>query len=143
MQPLLSCAEVREREQRAVRELGMPTLLLMENAGRGCAELLLSLGVTGRVVLCWEPDRDRLLPTESQLGDEPMPLPWVAPSTGNQGVGCQRSLLRALDGRHERGDGRWRTGQYHCAVQPRFGIDSAASHASSLPLERGRPKNST
>jgi NAD(P)H-hydrate epimerase len=50
--PALPCAEVRAREQRAIRELGMPSLLLMENAGRNVAELLLSLGVAGEVVIC-------------------------------------------------------------------------------------------
>src|SRR5262245_61605886 len=30
----------------------MTGLVLMENAGRGCAELLQSLGVTGRVAIC-------------------------------------------------------------------------------------------
>jgi hypothetical protein len=43
-----------------------------------------------------------MLPTGRQLGDEPMPLPRVAASTGDQGVGCQRSLLPALDSGHER-----------------------------------------
>ena len=51
-QPLLSCAEVRDLDRRAIEELGMPSLVLMENAGRGVAELLLSLGVRGRVVIC-------------------------------------------------------------------------------------------
>ncbi len=50
--PVMSCAEVREREQRAIRELGLPSLLLMENAGRGLAELLDSQGVAGKVVIC-------------------------------------------------------------------------------------------
>jgi NAD(P)H-hydrate epimerase len=49
--PLLSCAEVREREGRAIRELGLPSIVLMENAGRGAAELLLSLGIAGKVVI--------------------------------------------------------------------------------------------
>ena len=51
--PLLSCAEVRDLEARAIRELEMPSLLLMENAGRSAAELLLSLGVRRKaVILC-------------------------------------------------------------------------------------------
>ncbi len=50
--PILSCAEVRAREQQAIRELGMPSLLLMENAGRGIAELLVSLGIAGKVTIC-------------------------------------------------------------------------------------------
>src|SRR5262249_50954797 len=49
--PMLSCAEVRACEARVIQELGMPSLLLMENAGRGVAELLVSLGIAGRVVV--------------------------------------------------------------------------------------------
>jgi NAD(P)H-hydrate epimerase len=48
----MTCAEVRQRERRAIEELGLPSLLLMENAGRGLAELLVSLGVGGKVVVC-------------------------------------------------------------------------------------------
>jgi NAD(P)H-hydrate epimerase len=33
-------------------ELGIPGIVLMENAGRGIADLLLALGVQGRVVAC-------------------------------------------------------------------------------------------
>jgi NAD(P)H-hydrate epimerase len=43
-QPLvLSRAECREFDRRAVEEFGMPSLLLMENAGRGCVDVLCSL----------------------------------------------------------------------------------------------------
>jgi len=38
--------EVRDIDRRAIEELGLPGIVLMENAGRGCAELLLSLGVS-------------------------------------------------------------------------------------------------
>lgn len=65
----------------------------------------------GLVVLGWQPDRDRMVPTGSQLGDEPMPLPWVAPSTGNQRVRRHSSLPPALDGRRDRVDVSWRTGR--------------------------------
>ncbi len=40
--------EVRDIDRRAVEEYGLPGIVLMENAGRGCAELLLRLGATGR-----------------------------------------------------------------------------------------------
>ena len=50
--PILSCAEVREREGRAIAALGMPSLLLMENAGRNIADLLVSLGISGKVAIC-------------------------------------------------------------------------------------------
>src|SRR5262249_24432848 len=36
----------------------------------------------GLVVLGWQPNRNRMVATGSQLGDEPMPLPWVAPPPG-------------------------------------------------------------
>src|SRR6516165_4855673 len=48
----LSRAEVREIDRRAIEEFGVPGVVLMENAGRGVAELLLALGVPGRVLLC-------------------------------------------------------------------------------------------
>src|SRR5205807_3953503 len=49
---LLTRDEVRDLDRRAVEEFGVPGVVLMENAGRGAAELLLSLGVTGSVVVC-------------------------------------------------------------------------------------------
>ena len=48
----LSREEVRNLDRRAIEEFGIPGVVLMENAGRGTAELLLSLGVHGRVVIC-------------------------------------------------------------------------------------------
>jgi NAD(P)H-hydrate epimerase len=48
----LSREEVRELDRRAIEEYGVPGVVLMENAGRGAAELLLSLGVRGPVVVC-------------------------------------------------------------------------------------------
>jgi NAD(P)H-hydrate epimerase len=44
--------EARELDRRAMAEFGVPGVVLMENAGRGMAELLLSLGVGGPVVVC-------------------------------------------------------------------------------------------
>lgn len=48
----LSRDQVRELDRRASEEFGVPSVVLMENAGRGAAELLLSLGVDGPVVIC-------------------------------------------------------------------------------------------
>jgi NAD(P)H-hydrate epimerase len=48
----LSRAEVREIDRRAIEEYGVPGIVLMENAGRGAAEVLRSLGISGRVVIC-------------------------------------------------------------------------------------------
>lgn len=50
--PYLSRAQVREVDRRALDDLGVPGIVLMENAGRGAAELLLKLGVHGPVVVC-------------------------------------------------------------------------------------------
>lgn len=48
----LSREEVRTIDRRAIEEYGVPGVVLMENAGRGAAEVLLRLGVQGRVVIC-------------------------------------------------------------------------------------------
>src|SRR5256885_2907638 len=46
-------AEVREVDRRAIDEYGMSGLVLMENAGRGCADVLCQLGCRGPVaVVC-------------------------------------------------------------------------------------------
>jgi NAD(P)H-hydrate epimerase len=48
----LSCNQSRELDRRAIEEFGIPGVVLMENAGRGMAELLTRLGIKGRVVIC-------------------------------------------------------------------------------------------
>lgn len=48
----LSRDEVRHIDRRAIDEFHLPGIVLMENAGRGCAELLLGIGVAGRVTIC-------------------------------------------------------------------------------------------
>ncbi len=49
---ILSREAVRNVDRRAIEEFGLPGLVLMENAGRGAAELLLRLGCNGRVMIC-------------------------------------------------------------------------------------------
>jgi NAD(P)H-hydrate epimerase len=49
---VLSREGVRALDRRAIEELGLSGAVLMENAGRGAAELLLRLGIHGRVVIC-------------------------------------------------------------------------------------------
>src|SRR5919201_4176117 len=49
---LLTRAEARELDRRAMDEFGVPGVVLMENAGRGMAVLLRALGVQGPVVVC-------------------------------------------------------------------------------------------
>jgi NAD(P)H-hydrate epimerase len=44
--------EVRAIDRRAIEEFGVPGVVLMENAGRGTAELLRALGVKGPVLIC-------------------------------------------------------------------------------------------
>ncbi len=48
----LSRDQVRDVDRRAVEEYGMTSLVLMENAGRGAADLLLSRNITGPVAVC-------------------------------------------------------------------------------------------
>jgi NAD(P)H-hydrate epimerase len=48
----LSRAQLRELDRRAIEEYGVSGVVLMENAGRGAAEVLLRLGVHGRILVC-------------------------------------------------------------------------------------------
>jgi NAD(P)H-hydrate epimerase len=48
----LSREEARALDQRVMTDFAMPGLALMENAGRGIAELLRSLGIQGLVTIC-------------------------------------------------------------------------------------------
>jgi NAD(P)H-hydrate epimerase len=51
----LSRDQARELDRRAIDGLGIPGVVLMENAGRNIAELLRSLGIKGTVVICCGP----------------------------------------------------------------------------------------
>jgi NAD(P)H-hydrate epimerase len=44
--------QVREVDRRAIECYGMNSLVLMENAGRGCVDVICRLGVQGPVVVC-------------------------------------------------------------------------------------------
>jgi NAD(P)H-hydrate epimerase len=44
--------QVRDVDRRAIADYGLPGVVLMENAGRGAAELIIELGIEGRVVIC-------------------------------------------------------------------------------------------
>jgi NAD(P)H-hydrate epimerase len=48
----LSRDEVRDVDRLAIEQYGLPGIVLMENAGRGAAELLVGLGIEGPVVVC-------------------------------------------------------------------------------------------
>lgn len=52
MADFISRDQVRALDRRASDEFGVPGVVLMENAGRGAAAVLLQLGVQGRVVVC-------------------------------------------------------------------------------------------
>jgi len=49
---VLTRAQVREVDRRAIEDYGLPGLVLMENAGRNAAGLLRELGIRGPVVIC-------------------------------------------------------------------------------------------
>jgi NAD(P)H-hydrate epimerase len=48
----LSRAQVRAFDQFAIERIDIPAVVLMENAGRGAAQILQSLGIRGPVVVC-------------------------------------------------------------------------------------------
>jgi NAD(P)H-hydrate epimerase len=48
----LSRNQARELDRRAVAQYGMSAIMLMENAGRGVADLLVRLGISGPVIVC-------------------------------------------------------------------------------------------
>lgn len=48
----LSRQQAREIDERTVSEYGLPSIVLMENAGRGLADKLFQFGLTGPVVIC-------------------------------------------------------------------------------------------
>ena len=50
-QPMTRAA-AREIDRRAASDFSISTLILMENAGRGCVETMLRLGVAGPVAIC-------------------------------------------------------------------------------------------
>jgi NAD(P)H-hydrate epimerase len=52
MRPTLTREQARELDRRAIQDLGIPGMVLMENAGRGVADWLLELGVRGLVAIC-------------------------------------------------------------------------------------------
>jgi NAD(P)H-hydrate epimerase len=49
---ILTREQGRELDRRAIQEYAVPGIVLMENAGRGMAELLQKLGIQGQVIVC-------------------------------------------------------------------------------------------
>ena len=52
---MLSQEQCRIADRRAIENLGIPAVVLMENAGRSCAETLMALGTGDGVVVCCGP----------------------------------------------------------------------------------------
>jgi len=52
MRDSLTRSEIREFDRRAVQQYGVPRIVLMENAGRGAAEVLAAIRVNGRIIVC-------------------------------------------------------------------------------------------
>lgn len=50
--PSLNREQARELDRRATVEFGVPSIVLMENAGRGVADKLFEFGVTGPIAVC-------------------------------------------------------------------------------------------
>jgi NAD(P)H-hydrate epimerase len=50
--PMLNRDAVREVDRRAIDEFHIPGIVLMENAGRGCADVLCRIEAAGPVVIC-------------------------------------------------------------------------------------------
>lgn len=48
----LTCRQLRELDRQAIEVYGLPGAVLMENAGRGAAEIMTGLGIAGKVVIC-------------------------------------------------------------------------------------------
>lgn len=49
---IFSRDEVRELDRRAIEDFGMPGIILMENAGRGVVDYMLSCHARGKIVIC-------------------------------------------------------------------------------------------
>lgn len=52
MERSLTAAESRAVDQRAIERYGLSSLVLMENAGRGCVDVMETRGIRGRVIIC-------------------------------------------------------------------------------------------
>ena len=50
--PILSRDEVRKLDSQAIEQLGINSLVLMENAGRGCVDILLAQDLPGPYLIC-------------------------------------------------------------------------------------------
>ncbi len=157
---VLTRAQVRELDRRAITEYGLPGLVLMENAGRGAAELVRSLNVNReRILILCGPgnnggdgfvmarhlqnaglDADVLLfgeidqlPTDARTNSQVWAKCgplWTAPATGD----LDAEVRRVIDG--ARGwivDALFGTGLARALVEPFAGL-VAAVNGRGLPV---------
>src|SRR5579871_781604 len=95
----LSRAEVRSIDARAAEELGLPTLVLMENAGRGAAERLRArLREGDRVALACGPGNNGgdggVVARHLDAWGHPVRVVWFADPAGLRGdAATQHSIL--------------------------------------------------
>jgi len=89
-------SQCREIDARATAEYGIPSLLLMENAGRGVADVLTRLGIDGPVVVCCGKGNNAgdgfVVARHLELrGHDVRVLVWADPAelTGDAGVNYQ------------------------------------------------------
>lgn len=89
-------SQCREIDARATADYGIPSLLLMENAGRGVADVLCGLGINGPVVICCGKGNNAgdgfVVARHLELrGHDVRVLVWADPAelTGDAGVNYQ------------------------------------------------------
>ena len=89
--PLLSREAVRAVDRCAIDEYQIPGMVLMENAGRGCTDILCRCGIDGPVVICCGTGNnagDGLVIADGSFGMEPsLPLPLPCRTTIFHGNG--------------------------------------------------------
>ncbi len=98
----LTRAAARDLDRRAIERLGIPPLLLMENAGRGAADTLLALGVRGPVVVCCGKGNnggDGLVVARrlASFGVTPRVLLFADPPTLSPDAAAQWRIVEAMD----------------------------------------------
>lgn len=94
--PVLTRQQVREFDRCAIEEYAIPGMVLMENAGRGCVDVLCRLGIAGPVVICCGKGNNAgdglVMARHLQLrGFDPQLLFWADPLelTGDAGANYQ------------------------------------------------------
>src|SRR5204863_431200 len=99
----LSREEVRSLDRRAAEEFGLPTLVLMENAGRGAAEILLDLRPRAdRVVIACGPGNNGgdggVVARHLDLAGRSVRVVWFAPEEKIAGDAAVQHRILAASG---------------------------------------------